>query len=246
MLEGYASIGFNSREPARNDMLAGFDNLDTSNDAFVGSFERVRPEHVQDLEAGVRYRTAAFAIDANAFSMRFRDEILPIGQLSYIGTPLRQNVRASARRGVETDLTAHPIKRLTLGLTATAMNGRIADFTDDQTSQAYHNVEPLLTPKFTSSQRVTVDISRALSTTLFGAYYGRSQLNNTNDPALALPSYYVLNAAADWKIRSHVVSLHVNNATNAKAFASGHVSGGEARYYVMPPINLYLTAKLCI
>ncbi|HEY4131822.1 MAG TPA: TonB-dependent receptor, partial [Gemmatimonadaceae bacterium] len=44
----YASYGKNSREPARNDMLAGFDNLDTSNVAFVGDLSRVKPETVHD------------------------------------------------------------------------------------------------------------------------------------------------------------------------------------------------------
>ena len=57
----YASYGVNGREPARNDILAGFDNLDTSNVKFVGPFNRVRPETVGDLEAGVRYRARARA-----------------------------------------------------------------------------------------------------------------------------------------------------------------------------------------
>ncbi len=33
--------------------------------------------------------------------MNFRNEIAPIGALSYIGNPLRENVGASYRRGVE-------------------------------------------------------------------------------------------------------------------------------------------------
>src|SRR6185503_19434155 len=90
-LRAYVSYGRNSREPARNDMFAGFDNLDASNADFVGDLSRVRPETVHDLEAGVSLRRTAARLEANVFSMRFRNEIAPIGALSYLGLPLRKN-----------------------------------------------------------------------------------------------------------------------------------------------------------
>ena len=52
-------------------MFAGFDNLDTSNVAFVGALDRVRPERVRDLEVGGRYRTSAVDVQANVYSMNF-------------------------------------------------------------------------------------------------------------------------------------------------------------------------------
>ena len=243
-LNAYASFGVNSREPARSDMLAGFDNLDTSNVAFVGPLRRVRPERALDFEAGVRYGGRAWSVDANAFAMEFRNEILAVGRLSYIGTPLRSNVRASRRRGVEVDANAQPWDRVRLGLTATAMEARIADYTDDETGQAYHDVEPLLTPRFLTSQRVALDLTRALSVTLNNRYASRAQLTNTGDPSLVLPSYYVADVILDWNQGSRGLSLYVNNATNSHYYGSGHVSGGEARYYVLPPANVFLLARV--
>ena len=81
-LAAYASYGSTSREPARSDMLAGFDNLDTSNVAFVGDLSRVRPETVHDVETGVTFTTAQARFQGNLFSMDFRNEIEPIGALS--------------------------------------------------------------------------------------------------------------------------------------------------------------------
>jgi len=243
-LNAYASYGVNSREPARSDMLAGFDNLDTSNAAFVGPFGRVRPERAHDLETGVRYRGRVLTVDANAFAMTFNNEILPVGQLSYIGTPLRTNVRSSWRRGVEADVTLQPADRLRIGATATAMRAGIADFVDDATGQAYHDVEPLLTPKFLSSQRVSVDLTSALSVTLSGRYSSRAQLTNTGDAGLVLPAYYTADVSAEWMRGNRGVSLYVNNTTNSRRFGSGHVSAGEARYYVLPPLNVFLLARV--
>jgi len=242
--EAYTSLGINSREPARSDMFAGFDNLDTSNVAFVGPLSRVRPERAHDLEAGIRYRRRAWTLDANAFAMEFRHEILPVGRLSYIGTPLRTNVRSSWRRGVETDLTMRPHPSVEIGVTATAMRARIAKFTDDETGRTYRDVEPLLTPRFVSAQRLTVGLSPRLRMTLAGQYASMAQLTNTGDPALTLPSSFVANASAEWSRGDHGIALHLNNAGNSTGFASGHVSFGEARYYVLPPRNVFLIARV--
>jgi iron complex outermembrane receptor protein len=243
-LNAYASYGLNSREPARSDMLAGFDNLDTSNAAFVGPLSRVRPERAHDFEAGLHYRAQRWSVDANAFAMEFRNEILPVGQLSYIGTPLRTNVRASWRRGVEMDFSASPARILTLGLTGTAMRGRITDFTDESTGQSYRNVEPLLTPRFTSSQRARLTVTPELSFTLTGRYWSRAYLNNTDDPALTLPAYHTADVSFDWQRSRAWVTLYVNNVTNSRAYASGHVSGTDARYYVLPPLNAFLLLRI--
>lgn len=243
-LDAYASFGLNSREPARSDMFAGFDNLDTSNVAFVGPLGRVRPERAHDSEAGIRARGRTWTLDANAFAMEFRNEILPVGRLSYIGTPLRSNVRSSWRRGLELDLSAQPTSAVRLGVTATAMRAGIAEFTDDETGQQYRGVEPLLTPKVVSSQRVSVNVTRTFSFTVSGRYSSRAHLTNTGDIGLVLPSCYTTDLSADWTQGLSGFSLHVNNAANSRRFASGHVSLGEARYYVLPPLNVFILARV--
>ena len=105
-------------------------------------------------------------------------------------------------------------------------------------------MEPLLTPKFLTSQRVAMDLTRAVSITLNGRYSSRAQLTNTGDPALVLPSYYVADVILDWNQGPRGLSLYVNNATNARQYGSGHVSGGEPRYYVLPPVNVFLLARV--
>jgi iron complex outermembrane receptor protein len=236
----YASYGVNHREPARSDMLAGFDNLDASNSTFVGPFRRLSAEQVHDAEAGVRRRGRRWTLDANQFAMEFRNEILPIGQLSYIGTPLRSNVPSSWRRGMETDVSARPTDRVQLGFNATAMRARISRFTDDASGISYRDVPPLLTPEFTSTQSASVDVTRAFSLDATGRFVGSSRLTNANDAALSLPSQYTFDVAARWAFGNVGLTALINNATNARRFASGHASAGEARYYVQPPRNAQL------
>ena len=242
----YGSYGVTSREPARGDMFAGFDNLDTSNVAFVGDLSRVRPETVHDAEAGVTLATDAMHLQANLFSMDFRNEIEPIGALSYLGLPLRKNVHASYRRGVELDGRVRLTKAVTASVNATLMQARIADYTDDASGESFHDVPPLLTPRILTAQRLEWQPTAALSFWGEGRYTGRSQLDNTANPALVLPDAYVLDASAVWRFASgrHALELRGNNLAGSKRYGSGYGSGDTPYYYVLPPRNLFVTLKL--
>ena len=244
--EAYASFGINSREPARSDMFAGFDNVDTTNAAFVGPLENVRPERAHDLEAGVRLAGGRWTASANVFAMEFRNEILPVGALSYIGTPLRTNVPASWRRGLEAEVAWQPSRWLETGINATAMRSRIREFTDANTGTSYRNTEALMSPRFVSGQRVTLMPDGALTLSLNSTYSARAQLDNTGNPGLVLPSSWIGNLSAEWKLRRHSLGLHINNFTDADAFGGGHIAGGEALYFVVQPVNLFVQVRLIL
>ena len=239
----YASYGRMSREPARNDMLAGFDNLDTSNVAFVGPLSRVKPETVHDLESGVNVRTGALRLQGNIFSMDFRNEIEPIGALSYLGLPLRKNVRASYRRGVELDGTYRMPGGFAASANATIMRARIAEYTDDSSGETFYGVEPLLTPKVTTAQRLTWDAPRQFTISVGGRYTGQSQLDNTGNPDMVLPASYVMDALLQWRFGHHALALRGENLTNSKRFGSGY-SGDRPYYYVLSPRSLFATLEL--
>jgi iron complex outermembrane recepter protein len=243
----YASLGRTSREPARNDMFAGFDNLDTTNADFVGSLKRVRPETVRDLELGLTYRGRSLRAQANLYSMDFRNEIAPIGALSYIGTPLRQNVGQSYRRGIEADVTYQATPRLVLTANATASRNRIREFTDSSGDApvTHHNVEPLLTPRFTSFARAQFAATGALSLALESQYTSRSFLQNTSDARFVLPAAHTVNASASLRLHRGVeLMVRGNNLTDNKKFGSGYVNQGVSYYFVVPPRNVFVSVRL--
>lgn len=244
-VSAYASYGTMSREPARNDMLAGFDNLDTSNVAFVGPLTRVKPETVHDIESGINVQMARVRFTGNVFSMDFRNEIEPIGALSYLGLPLRKNVRSSYRRGVELDATYQLAGGLTASANATIMRAKIAEYTDDASGETFQDVEPLLTPEVTTAQRLTWSGWRRLTVSLGGFYTGQSQLDNTGDRNLVLPLSYVMNGLVEWRFGNgrHAIALRGENLTNSKRYGSGY-GGDRPYYYVLPPRSIFATLAL--
>ena len=247
-LSVYASYGKTTREPARTDMFAGFDNLDTSNVAFVGQLGRVKPETVRDLEIGTNYRSPSLNVQANLYSMDFRNEIAPIGALSYIGNPLSKNVAASYRRGIEADVTYRAIPRWLLTANATESLNRIRDYTDSTggVPVTYHNVEPLLTPRFQSFGRAQFSATRSIDLAVQGRYQSVAFLQNTSDRRFVLPQAFDMDASIGWRIGQNELLVRGNNLTNSKKYGSGYASDGVSYYFVLPPRNLFVTLKVGI
>ena len=114
---------------------------------------------------GATYRDTRSTLQANVYSMDFRNEIAPIGALSYTGSPLRQNVGASYRRGIEADATYRAIPRVVLTANLATSINRIRSYTDasQSTPVTYNDVEPLLTPRFTTFERAQLAATRHIS-----------------------------------------------------------------------------------
>ena len=240
----YASYGSNGREPTRNDMFAGFDDLDTTSLPAVGPLTRVRPERVYDGEAGVRWRTTSLTADLNVFDMQFRNEITPVGELSYIGLPLRKNVRASYRRGLEADVTWRPTASLTASANATLSRNRIAEYTDDATAITYRDVQPLLTPEVLVNHTLDWRMTPAFTISASGRFVGTSFLANTGDRAFMTPSAYLTDARIAWRRGPHALALHVMNIGSARFYAAGYTDGTTPYYFVTAPRAIFATATL--
>ena len=242
----YGSLGANTREPARSDMFAGFDNLDTSNATFVGDLRRVKPEQVRDLEAGTVFRSSMIDVQADAYAMQFHDEITPIGTLSYIGTPLRKNVGSSYRRGVEADVTVRGIPYTLLSGNVTLSRNRIREFVDStgDAPVTYRGVEPLLTPRAMAYGRAALATSKYLWLAADVRYTGESFLQNTSDPRFLLPAATTLDLSASLHEPGFELLFRANNVTDSRKYGSGYAAGSGPAYYVLPPRNFFVTVKL--
>lgn len=246
-VRAFASYGATTREPARSDLLAGDDDLNASNVADYGDFTRVKPETVRDFEAGVAVTRAGVDLAANVYSMDFRNDIARIGAPTASGAVLRRNVGESYRRGVELDASWRVAPRLALGGNLAWSANRIRQFTDSSrgTPVVRRNVEPLLTPRFMTTQRADLTLTPALSLSAEGRYQSRAFLDNTSSADRVLPSYYLLDAAARWSRDRFALVVRGVNLGDSQRFGSGSVSSsGTVRYFVLPARSVFVTAEL--
>ncbi len=246
-VSAFASYGRTTREPARSDLLAGEDDLNAGNVADYGDFTRVKPESVRDAELGLNVTRNAFDLSANVYSMDFTNDIARIGAPTASGAILRRNVGNSYRRGVEVDGTWRVLPRLSVGGNVAWSANRIRQFTDSSrgTPVVRRHVEPLLTPRFVTAQRVEMTPHRALSLLLEGRYQSRAFLDNTSSADRVLPDFYVLDAAARLTAGRYALTVRGVNLGDTQKFGSGSVSGsGTVRYFVLPARAVHVTAAM--
>jgi iron complex outermembrane receptor protein len=201
----------------------------------------VHPERVFDTELGASYRSTELTVDANLYAMEFRNEITPIGVLSYIGLPLRKNVRSSFRRGFEGEVMYRGLPRLTLGANAALSWNRIAEYTDDATSLTFTDVEPLLTPRFVTNQSMELRAHPRLALLADGRWVSRSFLANTGDARFTTPAFYTIDGGARWHLGASSVLLQVRNLTDERGYASGYTDGTTSYFYPIAGRNVMLT-----
>lgn len=229
-LTAYASLGTTGREPARTDLFAGADDVDSATAAEVLPLTRVKPERVTDLEVGVRMTHGGSSLGVNAFAMRFRNEIAPIGAIAITGSPLRQNVARSDRVGVEVEGRWRAHRTLLLSANATAMRARIAEYTDVSTATTYRDVPPLLSPALIANLHALWEPSTGTEFTFALRHVGRAQLANDGNRALSAPAYTLLDLGVTAPLGRQAVRLQVQNVADAVAYASGYTDG-TVRYF---------------
>ncbi len=105
-LNAYAAWSQARREPAFRDLYdaEGAGSLPLYRGAPAGLYDQplIRPERVNDYEAGASWRRGELSLGANLFRMDFRDELVYAGQFNTdLGYPILGNAARSVHQGIE-------------------------------------------------------------------------------------------------------------------------------------------------
>lgn len=238
----FASYGTTGREPTRGDLFAGADDVTPDDAPALLPLDRVRPEHVNDLEAGATMTLNRARLAVTAFDMRFRDEIARTGATTPLGYDIRANVGKSYRQGVEIDAMIAVTRSLDLGSSLTVSRNRIESYRDEGTGITYTDVEPILTPAFLANHQLRWQATSQLTFTADSRYQGRSYLAPRGDERLTSPPFHVLDGGARFELGTSSLAVYGRNLLNRRAYPSGDVSGdGTPRFFILAPTSVDVT-----
>ena len=241
----FASYGTTGREPTRGDLFAGADDVTPDDAPALLPLTRVRPEHVNDLEAGATISLNRLRMTTTVFDMRFRDEIARTGATTPLGYDIRANVGKSYRRGVELDAVFSLTPNVDLGSSLTVSRNRLESYTDEGSGITYRDVEPILTPAFLASQQLTWRATSRLTLTADSRYQGLSYLAPRGDERLTSPAFHVLDGGIRYELGSATLALYGRNLLDRRAYPSGDVSSdGIPRYFILAPRSLDVTLSV--
>ncbi len=228
----YYSIGRTGKEPTRNDMFGGSDNLlaDSAGRAIIAIKS---PEYLVDQELGFRHRAGKLNLNLNFYYMSFKNEIVLNGQLGPNGLPLTSEVNSSIRTGAELSLNYKLTDKLNLINNSAYSYNRIKEQNE--------SFSPIVTPPVIINQEITYT-SKSFLIGLSGRYQSSSFIDFAN--TARVNQYVIFNARTQYDVKHIQFAIFVYNITDTKYFNNGYVdTDGTKKYFVQSPTNFYTSVK---
>ena len=210
----YGFFGVANKEPRRDDYESG----------------ATKPERLFDYELGWKYNTNKVKLYANAFYMRYNDQLVMTGALNDVGSPIFTNSGESYRLGLEVESIIALTDKLILNPNITLSQNKNEDFyfKRDGVVQDLGNTNIAYSPSIVVGNRFSYLPVKGLQLSLLSKFVGEQYMGNIDSENSILDSYFVndFNASYDWQInkgiKSIVFSALVNNIFNIEYESNGY------------------------
>lgn len=219
----YFSVAFSNREPTR--------------DIYVYSDEeqisRVKHEKLIDYELGYAFSTQNIQVNANAFFMDYRDQLVQTGEINNVGASVMTNVDKSYRFGIELATAFRLGRFVEIDANISISRSKIKDYTNyvdvydeawnylGQRKEALGTTDISFSPPVVAGTKVTAKPFEGFSVSLSGKYIDKQYIDNTFDESRSLKSYFTTDVLASYRIKQNVFNelsakLLINNIFNTK------------------------------
>lgn len=228
----YYSLGFTGREPTRNDMFGGNDDLlaDSIGNAILYN---TKPETVLDNELGFRFQKEKLSLNVNLYYLNFQNEFVLDGKFGPNGLVLTNNVEQSYRTGLELSVSNKITKHLSL------INN--SSFNYSRIKEQNETFSPILTPPIIINQEAIFSKNN-FTIALSGRYQHQSFIDFANKENVN--NYFLLNSRVSYKVNGFLCSIFINNITNSKYYNQGYVDfDGSKKYFVQASTNFYASIQ---
>ncbi|TWI82091.1 TonB-dependent receptor [Chitinophaga japonensis] len=217
----YASFAIGNKEPNRDDFEAGLEQT---------------PQHetLRNVEAGYVLRSNRLNLQANAYYMNYKNQLVQTGKLNDVGAYTRTNIPKSYRVGIELQGSVRLNSVFSLAVNAAFSRNKVQDYTayidnydaGKQDTISYGDQDIAFSPNVVAGYTLTVTPVKNLRLDVLGKYTGRQYLDNTGSKARSLDAYYVNDVRALYTIpqrlfRELSLQVMVNNVFNKKYEPNG-------------------------
>jgi iron complex outermembrane receptor protein len=240
----YASIGKASKEPNRDD--------------FESMTVQPKPEHLYDLEVGLRIGKADKNIQVNLYHMRYIDQLILTGKINDVGAYTRTNVENCYRTGAEISCNLKLLKKISVNTNITVSENKVRNFHEfidnydngGQIVNKYAKTNLAFSPSVTANNIIVYKPSDGFEITLNAKFTGRQFLDNTSQRSRSLNSYTVHDARVSYNIsnrKNRNIDAYINvfNIFSEKYESNGYTFSyfleqqltTETYYFPMAPLN---------
>lgn len=210
----YGYFGIANKEPRRDDYENG----------------SVKPERLLDYELGWKYNSKKLKVNANAFYMNYKDQLVLTGALNDVGSPVFTNSGKSYRVGLEVESSIAITKKLILNPNVTVSQNKNQDFyfQRDGILQNLGDTNIAFSPNLILGNRLTFIPINNFQISVLSKFVSEQYMGNIDSEKSKLDAYFVsdLNINYEWKlnktIKSIVFSGLVNNIFDLEYESNGY------------------------
>ena len=210
----YGYFGIANKEPRRDDYENG----------------SVKPERLLDYELGWKYNSKKLKVNANAFYMNYKDQLVLTGALNDVGSPVFTNSGKSYRVGLEVESSIVITKQLILNPNVTVSQNKNQDFyfQRDGILQNLGDTDIAFSPNLILGNRLTFIPINNFQISVLSKFVSEQYMGNIDSEKSKLDAYFVsdLNINYEWKlnktIKSIVFSGLVNNIFDLEYESNGY------------------------
>lgn len=227
-VSSYFFAGIGNREPNRSDY--------TDQPLNTPKKDANKAESMTNIETGLQYQSGNYSIAANLYYMYYQNQLVNTGQLNDVGSPLRQNVDRSYRRGIEVQGGVNITKNLSWNVNLTLSQNKIVVFDEllyDYTNgfeiieKKQEDSDIALSPNIIASSELNFQPSEGVEIALLTRYIGEQYLDNTSNENSKLEAYLVndlrLQAVIPQKIFKELkLQILVNNILSEEYSSNGY------------------------
>jgi iron complex outermembrane recepter protein len=198
----YGYFGVANKEPRRDDYESG----------------AIKPERLFDYELGWKYNSKKIRFNANAFYMRYIDQLVLTGALNDVGAPVFTNSGNSYRLGLEIESVIRLSDKFLISPNITLSQNKNEDFffQRDGELQNLGNTNIAYSPNIIAGNIVTYSPIKLLNISLLSKFVGEQFMGNIDSENSKLRDYTIndLNITYEWRINKGIKSILFSGLVN--------------------------------
>jgi len=223
------------REPNRDDLFAN---------------PQTQAEKLHDFEAGIEKIFGKVQLSANAYYMRYVNQLVLTGAINNVGAFIRANSGKSYRLGLELAALANVTEKWQFSGNVTLSDNKNLNFRQE-TESVINNLGDTPTsfsPNFMGNILINFKPAKNFTLGIQNKYVGSQFLDNSNNDNLKLEGYFLSDFNAQYSLKFKKTDVDfkflLNNIFDKKYINNGFVYDESSYYYSQAGINFMFGISL--
>ena len=211
----YFSYARANREPSRSDYES---NLS------------IKPEELNDLELGWRFRNEKIKLNINSYYMLYSNQLVLTGELDDVGTPIRTNSGNSYRLGIEIDNFLKLSEKTSFQTNLTLSSNKNKEIISKVNGEIYNygKTNISFSPNLIASNIFSYMPNEYTTLSLLSKYIGDQYMSNNDSKNSMLESYFINDLNFTYQIKTNklfdsiIFSALINNLFDIEYISNGY------------------------